>query len=426
MKPRLYPILVLAVVLIYSQHNQLAAQCSAGDILWTSDAVNANVGTAAGGGTTDARCATSTVAGAAYNDPTMPFGIQGAMDCACQGATVRILHGANSYDSSSASWNNRFNAAKEVVYNFTPGGSSNYNAIFRIEGWADTSTRCEDFGTTNCPVEMDFSGGSGEGVRPATNLFSVLIQGLWVHDAASNCIVTWAISVGGIIASRANDCGGFGLHTLGAWSPGVNLYAHDNDDVGMVLNTLGYIGEAHGNGGTGMRGEPTTNAPMSRMLSYNNDASQSGFTNFSGRHMLSYWHTLYGNENGWSGSTGTKEASGIANIVSVNNTVDGIQDYNPNSKALFSCIAAYGNGTLDIDPNPSNLKYIGLRGYIDNGVTPITFPDVPVFIPSPGVCEVAENCGSFIYPGTDTAVTDIPGAAPGCGGGLTIQPVRRP
>ncbi|MCI0559883.1 MAG: hypothetical protein MN733_15440, partial [Nitrososphaera sp.] len=107
--------------------------CNAGDIMWVVETVNANIGTANAG----AACL-ATVAGAEYNNIATPFGIQGAADCACAGAIIRVITGVGNYGATTASWNNRDAADKQINFDAIAGTTE---FPINVEGWINGTTR---------------------------------------------------------------------------------------------------------------------------------------------------------------------------------------------------------------------------------------------------------------------------------------------
>ena len=203
--------------------------CDNGDIAWVSSGVNANVGTGLGAG----RCTTNTVAGAAYNDPSMPWGIQAALDCACNGLEIRVRGDTGDYGSATSSWNNRFDATKEI--------RSTFNAIedtpVNIIGYVNAATSCRTIDAdASCPVEMNFGGGTSVGWR--LDAAGHAIRGLRVHSAASD----------GVLVTANGDFNALGeseIDANGAWGVNnnsgdgfvvVRVSIHDNPSGGALLD----------------------------------------------------------------------------------------------------------------------------------------------------------------------------------------------
>ena len=201
--------LALLLTLVSASCGFLYAQdttCNSGDIAWVSSAVNANVGLASGGG----RCSSNTVAGANYNDPLVPFGIQAALDCVCNGSLIHIL-GDGNYGSATASWNNRFDASKKLrtVNNSTNPGTP-------LIGYVDSSTGCRDSNTpAGCPITLDFAGGTGLGIESANTGYAFF--GLRIQNSATTGLTMVAGNIAGGLEITGN--GGWGVDmnsTLGA------------------------------------------------------------------------------------------------------------------------------------------------------------------------------------------------------------------
>jgi hypothetical protein len=159
--------------------------CNSGDIAWVSSAVNADVGLASGAG----RCLSNTVAGAAYNDPTMPWGVQAAFDCSCAGLEIAILGNTGDYGSATASWNNRFDTNKDVRITINTG-----SPVPIVYGAPTVATSCRhDNSAAGCPVLMDFTGGLTDGFTISQ---SVSMSGLRVTGAPDDCIQVAGTAVG--------------------------------------------------------------------------------------------------------------------------------------------------------------------------------------------------------------------------------------
>lgn len=207
--------------------------CNRGDVAWVTSAKNANVGLAAGAG----RCLANTVAGAAYNDPAMAWGIQGALDCACDGLEIRVLGDTGNYGSATNSWNNRFDANKTVVTSVS--GSSGRIAVV---GYADQSTPCLNSNTgAGCPVEMNFTGGVTDGWVVGNSAY--FIAGIRSTGAPSDCFFI-SNSRNQLSGVEADNCGDSGVRstTTGEISI-VRSYIHDTGDAatdgGVIFTAAG-------------------------------------------------------------------------------------------------------------------------------------------------------------------------------------------
>lgn len=231
--------LLVALAAILLGAGTAAAQdttCNDGDIAWVSSAVNADVGLASGAG----RCATNTVAGAEYNNISAPWGIQAAFDCLCQGLTIRILGDTGNYGSATNSWNNRFDATKEVV----PGVLA---PQVEVIGYADSSTSCEvDNTSAGCPVEINFTGGTDDGFEFTQQEYSVF--GLRLTGAADDCLVDSA-GDNMFAGMELDNCDGDGLHVQTFNSHTfVRGYIHaigDSSTVDAAIRDASSINSAH-------------------------------------------------------------------------------------------------------------------------------------------------------------------------------------
>lgn len=119
-------IIVLALLLFVPQAWAQDVTCNAGDIAWVKETVNANVGH------------TTAPTGAEYNNFAAPFGIQRVFDQACAGLDIRILAGANNYNSASASWTNRDAADKQINIDTVAGALTGQ---ILASGWVSETIR---------------------------------------------------------------------------------------------------------------------------------------------------------------------------------------------------------------------------------------------------------------------------------------------
>lgn len=199
--------------------------CNSGDIMWVSSAVNADVGLGAGAG----RCLANTVAGANFNDSAVPFGVQGAMDCLCAGVEIRILGDTGDYGSGTSSWNNRFAASKVITHTINSG--TPYPVL---RGFPTTATNCDDITNAGCPVDMNFTGGSGDGWDLQQRID---FTGIRVFDASNDCFVVTGTEVT-IAQSEADSCGNIGINGNGGLGDVsfIRNYVHDTVDQGIRAN----------------------------------------------------------------------------------------------------------------------------------------------------------------------------------------------
>lgn len=397
------------------------AQCTSSSVLWVSELVNANVGLNAGGG----RCTSATVAGAAYDDPAQPFGIQAAFDCACAGAEIRILAGAGNYSSTTASWNNRFDATKQVNVQ-SVGQSANRGAGLLVQGYVDVSTPCLTNAQTNCPVVMDFTGGTsggiffnGGGVIDGNFFWGLAVTG------AQNSGIALNSSRGLIFASAGYDNGQQGVQASGNVTV-ADLHTYDNGTDGMLINGFAFILETHGNGTTGSGAGYINNAAGigagDRIISYEN--ADDGLAVVSGASTVQLHYSSVNNGgSGFGGAIGNKFNSGLMSSVAVDNSNWAGVDYVTTSgyMSLFACLVSTNNGLGNYSP-ANTPREAGVNYTIENSAG-VSYPAAPDFSPTAAICGVADNCG-FTYYGSNTSAYIVPGAAPGCGGGITLQPVR--
>lgn len=201
--------------------------CDANDIAWVSATVNADVGLAAGSG----RCATNTVVGANYNDPLVPFGVQAALDCACNDSIIAILGDTGDYGSGTASWNNRFDATKSI-------NQTTINPYIRIYGYATSADPCiDDNNAAGCPVTMNFSGNTDRGWELTGN--NGYMAGILVENAATTGV--YAVGSTHVLAGMViRNNGGWGVEL----QTGINFYSsivrsEISGNGGSVANTGG-------------------------------------------------------------------------------------------------------------------------------------------------------------------------------------------
>lgn len=411
--------IVLVALALAGCRVQVWAQCASGDILWVSETVNANVGTATGGGGTTTQCAARTVAGAAYNNPAQPFGIQGAFDCACPGAEIRIVAGANNYDSTTASWTNRL-AGQEVQMPTASGSLSAVNPL-RIVGYSGGQP-CYTLQDAGCPVEVDFAGGTGDGFDNAGNNFGMAWIGIHVTNAARVCMnMDGGSQYSAFMSVEVSNCLLGGFTALGITDQSFMYgYAHGNTVKGYSLPTgAGAVFmEAHDNVGSGLELDSWTSAE--RFLAYDQTGVAGGGFGYStsGSSQILYGTMARNSLSGWQGGAGIKDNSGGWGLIATGNGDWGMEDFSGSdrSMSLFQCWVAGGNTTGAF--TPSSVGGFGIGGNLDDATVP-TFASATDF----SVSGVAA-CG-YSYPGTTTTSVSCPGASPTClGGGLFIQPVR--
>lgn len=337
LKRKLYimPLALLALGLLAAK---ASAQCVAGDIMWVSETVNADVGLAAGAG----RCGTNTVAGAACNSSASPFGVQAAVDCYTRGVTIRILAGANDYGSASNSWNNRFDATKAVICNNCNRGGA---LPVKIEGWVNTGTQCLDLQQASCPVVMDFSTGTGDGWdcqgggAPCSGWFW---RGLRITEAAGH-----GIDVGGGtgpmgLANMELDNNGAKGWEGNAKTHGFyyDVYVHDNGTTGWDDSPSQYAAflEAHDNATAGfdMSGFQTF---LERSLSYTDAGTQNAPLTAAGSEQnIVLFSTLLGGStlSGWAQSGGQSYGAGSFGNIYQRNAAFGMANYSSATQGRMS------------------------------------------------------------------------------------------
>ena len=217
--------IILALLVLTAHLLGQDTTCNSGDVAWVSSAVNADVGLAAGAG----RCLANTVAGGNYNDPNVPFGIQGAIDCGCAGLEIRVRGDTGNYGSATNSWNNRFDASKEIVMSLVTGTPQ-----VIIVGYADTSTSCADIATVGCPVTMNFNGGTDDGwlLQQRHEL-----AGIHIEDPTNDCVEITGAEI--ILNNNEMDtCGADGVNVSGGGGDLaiIRNYIHDTTSQGIFTN----------------------------------------------------------------------------------------------------------------------------------------------------------------------------------------------
>lgn len=280
--------------------------CNSGDIAWVSAAVNANVGLGSGAG----RCLSNTVAGANYNDPSVPFGIQAALDCACSGSQIRVLGNTGDYGSSTASWNNRFDATKEIRSVNTVS-----NAV-SFAGWADDTTSCEvNNDAVGCPVLLDFAGGTGIGLSIRNQPYFVV--GLEIANATTTGLLLQTSVIGAGLVVR--DSGGWG--------------------VSMGIGTS------------------TASVVLVRSLVINNGAitaNTGGITTVGTNANILYSSIL---ENTGTGVGFNSSRSGLARSIVQGNSGDGIQMNHNAGKLMGNTIRGNGGNGIGVSSTVTNASY---------------------------------------------------------------------
>jgi hypothetical protein len=388
------------------------AQCAEGDVLWVSEAVNANVGTAAGGGRTFARCATSTVAGAGYNNPAMPFGAQAALDCGCPGATIRYLAGAGNYGSSTASWNDRIDATKVLIIQ---GSGVSDAGMLRIEGWVNTTTQCTSFQQAGCPIDLDFAGGSSHGFSATGSIqLYTSMMGIHVQNAAQNCINTGSANPAALAVVEMSGCGAFGVTQGTNDSANLYLYAHNNLN-GANIRGVSMMMETHDNAQGGVQAGSADGLWLERALAYDNGTS--GYSPASQADTGLFVTMTRNGGAGLGGGVGSKTFNGYMNLLSQDNVRFGLESYGT-ELGIWGClfVAANGLGTFD---NPTVPRTTQTN--VPNNDTSIATFAGPLNFEASGL-----NKCLYGWPGSTTVMRSCPGAVPVCegGAGIFIQTVR--
>ena len=357
---RLYLLCVMSCAICASAD----AQCAAGDIMWVSETVNADVGLGAGAG----RCGTNTVAGAACNSSGSPFGIQAAIDCYVNGVTIRILAGSDNYDSNSNSWNNRFDATKTIICNNCNSGGL---IPTRIEGWVDTGTPCTSLQQADCPVTLDFDTGTGDGfacVGGGGPCARWHWEGLRITNAAGDGL---DVGSGGgpfsVTHMQFDNNGVKGLEgNAKTYGFSYDVLAFDNGDSGWEDSAVSYGAfiETYDNTNEGleMAGFMTQ---VERAISYNDDGTQDAPLGVAGPELnIVLFSTLLGatTNSGWNQSTGQAFGAGSFGVIYQRNTRYGMENYSPAgtgrmSQWTYNLTCLNGSGTY----NPASPYFAGIR-----------------------------------------------------------------
>ncbi len=201
---------------------------SAQDIFWVKETVNADtVGT--------------------VNTFADPYGIQQAFVAITTTDFIRIVKGADDYDSTTASWTNRTDATKDI--NTTKDfNSSNWGDV---SCWDDETTRNNDVG--GCL--FNFATGTGIGFHITHNGY--IFRNLGVTNATSI-----GFSVAGPDFITLYKCSAFSVGTDGFTMTGTRnhvVYSLAHSNTGgygfnfAVTGGVAYRVEAHGNLTAGMR-----------------------------------------------------------------------------------------------------------------------------------------------------------------------------
>ncbi len=417
-------LVLLLLTLVFCGNGQ--AQCTAGQVLWVSETVNANVGLGAGAG----RCGSATVAGAACNSAGSPFGIQAAMDCACAGCEVRILAGANDYDSTTASWNNRFNASKAVTIEATGGTQT---ARVGIVGYADTATRCTALQgiDPDCPVRLNFATNTNDGLVSGFSAGfgnHVYIIGIRISNAQLDGIDFRSNPQFPFLAAvEVDGNGGDGIQ-MGSTQIAhfQDVYSHDNGGDGIDANTSAAWGlEIHDNSNTGWISQNTV---LFRALAY----SQAGSILLQPTSAPIVGATADSAAQGFD-LNGRNTLGGLFGAIASNMTTAGFQDWRSpgatqNGLQAFSHYLAVGGNTANF-ANPAQAELAdGVTAY---GLDPASTLQEPLSLTyrdaSTGdYAPVGVDNVSFDFPRGTSTTTFCPGASTEClsEGGLFVQPVR--
>lgn len=391
--------------------------CNSGDIAWVSSNVDANVGLAAGSG----RCATSTVAGAAYNDISTPWGIQAVFDCACSGLIIRVLGNTGDYGAATNSWNNRFDATKAVRPQ-----SISVAVPPKVIGYADASTSCENSNApTGCPVMLDFAGGSSNG-------FTVAGQyGFWgvgVENANNDCFnstsdnvtvaggtftgcgddgvemggttVTWLVR--SWVHNNGNSAGDAGVRLTGSRGKYVEFNTIENNaDIGIAMagqQQFALHNIIYSNSGDGVQFTNRANTVGFNTIR-DNGGDGIDSTTTTNSYAQTVWFNLITGSGGW----GINQLSGTntSNRFLAYNVLGGNTSGDINTASLRPVGVTYGNVT------GATVVYASTSDH-----TPESGAELTLFYPR-GTTEVTINAG---------AVSEGGGATAGGGGGGVFLP----
>ena len=371
--------------------------CNSGDIMWVSSAVNGDVGTANAAG----RCLANTVAGAEYNNSAAPFGVQGAMDCLCAGVEIRVLGDTGNYGSATNSWNNRFDASKEIVHTINTG--SPYPIVV---GYADTSTSCADIATPGCPVNMDFTGGTDDGWLLQQRME---LTGIHVEDTTGDCFAVTGAEV--ILANNeADSCGQHGIHWEGGLGDGaaVRNYIHDVTSVGIRTNsseTTLMWNEIVDSGTMGFEAVQTNSIFSHNII---NGTTTGDCIQMNGRGVYIVWSTLRNCAgNGINvGASGNRDRGSVAFNIIADNGGWGINAVNQSARHANVVISNRCDGNSSGCVNTTNVNETVVGVIEDNIQQTITF------VSSTNSALTAGGNKSFTWPRGLTSQTLDLGAVP--------------
>lgn len=303
-------------------------------IYWVKDTVNAdNVGT--------------------VDTFADPYGIQIAFDTAVAGDEIRIVTGANNYNSASTSWNNRDDASKTINIDTNSGTTTSY---IKVLGYTDETTEGE--------VTLDFDSASvvgGDGFTQTT-----VVRYLFKNIHITDCDVDgFGLTITNYLFScRATSCGGVGINGLGQSGYAVNCQGSNNATGITGLVRSAYC-EMTGNSGTGISTMGDDNVAVSCLYDDNtgDGALCDDFNTFV--------HCTFEDNDDGIGIDSDNTDNLFLNCAFTNNTNYGIA----NAAGYFSLIncGSFGNGTaflqgtaaINISPQTTDPQYTdaGARDY---------------------------------------------------------------
>lgn len=303
-------VLLLLSLMIFGCRCQLQAQ----NIRWVTETVAAdNVGT--------------------VNTFADPYGIQAAF--AGLGATdvVRIVKGANNYDSTTTSWTNR-DATKAIVLS-----AGFFTAI--VECWDDEVTRNDSTG--GCL--MDFTGGTTNGFSVSGNFNKFFFSGIGVTGAAVNGFAFTGDSNVFLYRCTADANGAVGIAISTTTGNVIMCRASGNGGNGMsgATRVFMYKVEASGNTGHGITLTGTGSVAVG-VLAYGNTADGIALTAVG---TMVAQVTSY--DNGSDGMSVTSTWHGISDSVLSGNTAYNYANTGAGAiTSLMEDVFTYGGGTGEI------------------------------------------------------------------------------
>ena len=301
--------ILLALTILYMFY--VATHLDAQDIFWVVETELAdNVGT--------------------VNTFADPYGIQQAFAAVTTTDEIRIVKGANDYDSTTNSWTNRTDATKDInsIPTFTGG------AYALVSCWTDETTQNNGVGA----CLFNFNTGTGFG-------FHVIDSGYFFRNIGTTNTTTAGITLVGndnFCYRCSADNGTFGIRLENARNHCVDCLAHTNSTSGFFSANQGlcYRCEAYGNTDGVIL---DVAAAIAGVLTYGNTSD--GIVLPDGGNFAAQVTTY---DNGVDGVSGTGDWMVLLDALSTDNTVYNLRAFSGSSFWIVENFFTFNGGTGEI------------------------------------------------------------------------------